>query len=68
MEGNFIKALTPLFNSDRTTIGTNYYGTKTVCNHFLPLIKEYGTLASSHILLKGRMHADDGFFEWKAEW
>jgi len=33
-------------NVARATIATNYYGTKAVCKHFLPLIKDYGRVVN----------------------
>ena len=41
-------------NVARTTVRTNYYGTKNVCTHFLPLIKDHGTVAS-HVPARVRL-------------
>jgi len=48
------------FNEEvaRTTVKTNYYGTKSVCLHFLPLIKDYGIITCS-----SRSHTDDNWSE-----
>lgn len=44
------------FNEEvaRTTLATNYYGTKNVTTHFLPLIKDYG--ANQHALPLHLLH------------
>jgi carbonyl reductase 1 len=50
------------FNEEvaRTTVKTNYYGTKSVCLHFLPLIKDYGRVVnvSSRAGLLAKLHSE----------
>jgi NAD(P)-dependent dehydrogenase (short-subunit alcohol dehydrogenase family) len=55
------------FNEEvaRTTLATNYYGTKNVTTHFLPLIRDYGAkqtrIASSSPPTRSRCHCTSRF-------